>query len=134
MWTALALNPVKLHELLVRFGWITWAWEKCTEISLLTMTFLCGEIPHPGTDPCLWIQRAVSGCMDWQVVALMLCFLLLHSHADIPESSICYNGALLESVIRTGQKVWLVPQQGCGFLKEGLCGEGLREVILVLWP
>uniref|UniRef100_A0A8C0B8F3 Nucleolar protein 6 n=1 Tax=Buteo japonicus TaxID=224669 RepID=A0A8C0B8F3_9AVES len=29
---------------------------------------------------------------------------LLKLHADIPESSICYNGALLESVIRTGQK------------------------------
>uniref|UniRef100_A0A663FFP6 Nucleolar protein 6 n=1 Tax=Aquila chrysaetos chrysaetos TaxID=223781 RepID=A0A663FFP6_AQUCH len=29
---------------------------------------------------------------------------LLKLHADIPESSICYSGALLESVIRTGQK------------------------------
>uniref|UniRef100_A0A8C8E7P0 Nucleolar protein 6 n=1 Tax=Otus sunia TaxID=257818 RepID=A0A8C8E7P0_9STRI len=30
---------------------------------------------------------------------------LLKLHADIPESSICYMGALLESVIRTGQEV-----------------------------
>uniref|UniRef100_A0A8C0EK39 Nucleolar protein 6 n=1 Tax=Bubo bubo TaxID=30461 RepID=A0A8C0EK39_BUBBB len=30
---------------------------------------------------------------------------LLKLHADIPESSICYLGALLESVIRTGQEV-----------------------------
>ncbi|NXG08518.1 NOL6 protein, partial [Sakesphorus luctuosus] len=29
---------------------------------------------------------------------------LLKLHADIPESSICYTGALLESVIRTGQE------------------------------
>ncbi|NWW10874.1 NOL6 protein, partial [Oreocharis arfaki] len=30
---------------------------------------------------------------------------LLKLHADIPESSICYTGALLESVIRTGKEV-----------------------------
>ncbi|NXO29479.1 NOL6 protein, partial [Cisticola juncidis] len=31
---------------------------------------------------------------------------LLKLHADIPESSICYTGALLESVIRTGKEAW----------------------------
>lgn len=57
------------------------------------------------------------------------------SHADIPESSICYTGALLESVISTGQGVQLLPQWGCGFLREGRYGEeGYREVILALWP
>lgn len=50
--------------------------------------------------------------MSWHVIALMLCCLLSHSHADIPEASICYMGALMESVIRTGQEVWLLPQLG----------------------
>ncbi|NXO89357.1 NOL6 protein, partial [Certhia brachydactyla] len=31
---------------------------------------------------------------------------LLKLHADIPESSICYTGALLESVVRTGKEAW----------------------------
>lgn len=60
---ALALNPVKLNELLCHFGWITWAWEERTEICLPTMTFLYGGIPRSWTDPCLWAQYAVSGWM-----------------------------------------------------------------------
>ncbi|KFW72430.1 Nucleolar protein 6, partial [Pygoscelis adeliae] len=50
---------------------------------------------------------------------------LLKLHMDIPESSICYTGALLESVIRTGQEVELLPHWGCGFLRfgvKGVCG------------
>lgn len=50
----LALNPVKLLEELCCFGWITWTWEECTEIGLLTVTFLYGGIPHPWADSCLW--------------------------------------------------------------------------------
>lgn len=109
------------------------AWEEHTETGLLTVAFLCGGIPHPWTDACLLEQHALSGWMGWHVVALILCCRLPCSHADIPESSICYMGALLESVIRTGQEVWLLPQWDCGFLKEGQYGEGYREVILVLW-
>lgn len=54
----------------------------------------------------LGLTHAVSiRLIGWHVIAVMLCCLLLHSHADIPESSICYTGALLESVIRTGKEV-----------------------------
>lgn len=45
---------------------------------------------------------------------------------DIPESSICYTGALLESVIRPGREVQLFPPCGWVFLGREVW-EGLRE-------
>lgn len=49
----------------------------------------------------------------------MLCCPSSYRHADIPESSICYTGALLDSVIKIGKEVELLPKCRECFLVSG---------------
>lgn len=59
-----------------------------------------------------------------------LALVCLCSHADIPESSICYTGAVLESVIRVGREVrsCLKSQGWRRRFLSGVCGrrQGVR--------
>lgn len=88
------------HKLLVHFGWITWAGRKAQRF-----VFSPGPSFREGF-LILGLTHVVSiGSIGCHVVVLMLRCLLPRSHADIPESSICYTGALLESVICTGKEV-----------------------------
>lgn len=54
----------------------------------------------------------------------MLCCPSSYRHADIPESSICYTGALLDSVIKIGKEVQLIPKCRERFLLSGKGGMG----------
>lgn len=54
----------------------------------------------------------------------MLCCPHSCRHADIPESSICYTGALLDSVIKSAKKVQLFPKCSERFLLSGKGGMG----------